>query len=266
MLELRTPMEIATQNADLATVKERLAKGDTPQDLNHLGIPVLYDALKTNRLELLEALYGAGLDLSTPYNQNGYTPLIYACLFCEIVTIEWLLDKGLNVNEQTPMGISAMHVAAQRGELVVTAFLYQLGANIFSQTKHGESPLLVSLTSSNGLSVFKFLLQCYRENERDVGNDLMRCIAYIFEKQHTHAVEAVEVLLPFAEYIPNEQDIRRHMEKPGNYSSSGLRSLENTLNTRLSRALFALLKSERVSRASRKTIARAPSWRGMEGL
>lgn len=259
-------MEIATQNEDLVAVRERLAQGDTPQDLNHLGIPVLYDALKTNRLELLEALHSAGLDLTTPYNHNGYTPLIYACLYCEIVTIQWLLDKGLQVNAQTPMGISAIHVAAQRGELAVTAFLYKEGANIFCQTRHGESPLLVSLTSSRGLSVFKFLLQCYRENARGIDDDFMRCIAYVFEKQHAQAIEAVDVLLPFADDIPNEQDIRGHMEQPGNYSSSGLRSLENTLNTRLSRALFALLKSERVSRASRSLAAPARRWQGMEGL
>ncbi|MEM9255186.1 MAG: ankyrin repeat domain-containing protein [Pseudomonadota bacterium] len=266
MPELRTPLEIATQSSDLPAIQARLVQGDTPQDLNHLGIPVLYDALKTNRLDIMDSLDAAGLDLSTPYNQNGYTPLIYACLFCEIGVVDWLLAKGLDINEKTSLGISPMHVAAQRGEPSIATHLYNLGADVFCRTRHGESPLLVSLTSRRGLDVFKFILQCYRHNEREVGSDLMRCIAYVFEKQHAQAINAVIALLPFAVELPNEPAIRQYMSQPGNYSSAGIRSLDNTLNTSLSRALFALLKSERISRASNTDAKSTDHWEAIEGL
>jgi len=104
MRELRTQLEIAIQNQDVQHIAQRLSSGDTPQDPNHLGIPVLYDALKSNNLEILELLCKYKLKLNIPYNQNGYTPLIYACLYCKLETVKWLLSKGLSINDTTPLG------------------------------------------------------------------------------------------------------------------------------------------------------------------
>jgi|GEM_PF-6567908 len=252
MRELRTQLEIAIQNQDVQHIAQRLSSGDTPQDPNHLGIPVLYDALKSNNLEILELLYKYKLKLNIPYNQNGYTPLIYACLYCKLETVKWLLSKGLSINDTTPLGVTAMHTAAQRGELQIAEYLYHQQADIYCKTSHGESPLFVSMTCKHSLDVFYFLLKCHKEQNRSLGNDFMRCFAYAFEKQQSDAVDAIRALLPFAEKTPNEKDIREYMAQPGNYSSSAFRSLENTLNSDLSRALFALLKSERVIRASQK--------------
>ena len=131
MQMLSTPLETAIQKKDLELIRRHIASGDTPQDLNHLGIPVLYDALKSNDLALLDLFYDAGMDLTFPYNQNGFTPFIYACLYCELQTVKWLVSKHIDINLCTTMGISAMHVAAQRGDLEIVKFLYTKKANVF---------------------------------------------------------------------------------------------------------------------------------------
>ena len=250
MQALNTPLEVATVQQDHAAIKQRFALGDTPQDLNHMGIPVLYDALKTNDLTTLGLFFDAGMDLTLPYNQDGYIPFVYACLYCELATVAWLVDTGVDVNLRTAMGISAMHVAAQRGDLAIIKYLYQHGAQVFCYSKNQESPLYVSLTAKKSLAVFRFLLQCYHDQQRSIDDDLMPCIAYIFDKQHTDGVDALAALLPFAAYVPEAADIHAYLSIPGNCSSTVLKSLDITLNSKLSNALFALLKAERVRRAS----------------
>ena len=243
-------MEIAVQEQNLAAIRQRLTQGDTPQDHNHLGIPVLYDALRTNNRDILEAFQSARADWNTPYNHQGYTPLVYASLYCEQGTIEWLLEHGQSIRQKTARGISVLHVAAQRGDLAIARFLHHHGADPFAATEHNEVPLLVSLKAKRGLSVFKMLLACYEQQHQSIGPLVMTCLTHILEKQQPEAIETVHALLPFIESIPTEQQIRAHMLTPGNYSSFLLRSIENTLESRLSAAIFALLRSEQLIRNS----------------
>jgi hypothetical protein len=265
MQVLSTPLESAIQKRDLDFVRQRIVLGDTPQDLNHLGIPVLYDALKSNDLSLLDLFYDKGMDLTLPYNQNGFTPFIYACLYCELETIEWLVSKHVDINLRTSMGISAMHVAAQRGDVEVVKFLHTKKANVFCHSNNKESPLLMSLTVSKSLLVFQFLLRCYKQNEKRIDEDLMPCIAFIFDKQNKHAVDAMAALLPYAAYIPTLQEIYDYLAKKGCSSSAVIGSLDRTMNSHLSGALIALLKSERIRRASVGIISEKV-FSGIDGL
>ena len=265
MQMLSTPLETAIQKKDLELIRRHIACGDTPQDLNHLGIPVLYDALKSNDLALLDLFYDAGMDLTFPYNQNGFTPFIYACLYCELQTVKWLVSKHIDINLCTTMGISAMHVAAQRGDLEIVKFLYTKKANVFCYSNNKESPLLMSLTVSKSLSVFEFLLRCYKENNKHIDEDLMPCIAFIFDKQNSHAVEAMAALLPFAAYIPSIKEIHDYLSIQNNSTSAVIRSLERTMNSNLSGALIALLKSERIRRASAGKVTETV-FSGIDGL
>ena len=280
MSELSTPLERAVRREDISAVNLRFQQGDTPQDLNHSGIPVLFDALKTNNIALLQCLQQHRANFNQPYNHNGYTPLIYACLYCELPTITWLIQQGQAVQQRTAMGIGAMHVAVQRGNLPIVEFLYQQGADIFTPSPSGELPLLLSLKAKNGLPVFKFLLGCYAARQQAIQPLVLPTLAIIFEKQPAHADAAIRALLPFMQSIPSEAEIRKYMALPGNYASSPLRSLQMTLGTRLSASLFALLKAQRISRkvmdkekvkgkgsnkASVKTVP-PEYWQGPEGL
>ena len=262
---LSTPLEKAVQEKDLLAIKRRFVLGDSPRDLNHLGIPVIYDVLKSNELTILELFYDAGMDLTQPYNLNGFTPFIYACLYCELSTIEWLASKNIDIQQCTPMGISPMHVAAQRGELEVVKFLYTNKANVFCYSNNRESPLLMSLNVSKSLSVFRYLLRCYKENDKRIDEDLMSCIAFIFDKQNKHAVDAMAALLPFAAFIPSVQEIYDYLSKRGNNSSIVMGSLNRTMNSNLSGALIALLKAERIRRASFDGVS-DQAFTGIEGL
>lgn len=266
MTELRTPLEIALLDEDLAGVNARLEAGDTPHSLNHLGIPALYDALRRNNLTVLDRLDEAGTDWSTPYNLGGFTPLIYASLHCDIKTVRWLVERGQDVCQRTQRGIGVMHVSAQREGEEIARYLYQQGADPFRETDHGETPLLISLKAKKGLSVFTFLLDCYVEASTDLTPLLLPCVARIFDKQQSEGVQSLEALLRCVEVeaLPSEKEIRGYLEQPGHFSSSPFRTLDKTLSTRMSHTLFALLKSARISRAF--PAGGDSNWRGLGGL
>ena len=266
MQELRTPLEIALQQRDKTAIRARLAQGDAPEQPNHLGIPALFDGLRSNDLDILAMLDDAGADWDTPYNDQGYTALIYACLHCELKTVAWLLDRGQSVQQRTALGVTVMHVAVQRDSEEVARYLYRHGACPFGATRHGEFPLLVSLKAKRGLTTTRFLLRCYKEHDKTLDGETMACIACIVEKQHAHAVDALRALLPFAGSLPTEAELTEYMRTPGQYSSMPFRTLEQTLQSRLTATLFALLDAERISRRYSTPKAGFTAWRGYEGL
>lgn len=266
MSEFRTKLEIIIQQqrfTDLVDyVEDQVGSGNIAaylnQQKNHLGIPIFYDALKTNNLEIISYLLAQGVSLSEPYNEGGYTPFVYACLYCQLATIELIVKENINVNQQTDSGITGFHVAAQRGNLEILEYLFNIGASPFIRTQQGETALLVSLKSQQGLAAFKWLLKCYLQvqgkqapqvnSPENLQALVLPCLAYIIEKQQPDALEAATVLVPYIAELPDGQSISEYMSLPGNYSSTPLRSLDSTLASRTSEAIFSLLKAERLAR------------------
>ena len=252
--------------ADAAAVVERLEAGEHPHSPTHLGIPVLFEGLRSNALDVVEALDRAGTDWSTPYNEGGFTPLIYASLHCALPTVAWLVERGQPVTQTTPSGVGVLHVAAQRPDPTVAHFLHDAGADPFAETQQGEIPLLISLKSKGGLAMFRFMLQCYADADRMLDEALMPCLARILDRQDADAVARVRALMPHATHLPSEAEIRAFMGRPGQAPSLSFRTLEQTLSSRASAAVFALLKAERIARAAPSTAMPGSIWRGEPGL
>jgi hypothetical protein len=248
MSDLRSPLEIAIEAQDLGRIKTLLETGSCPNDLNHLGIPVFYDALKTNHIALLESLLSAGMNLNIPYNQDGFSAFIYACLYCNVDMVQWLLQQQQDINQATQKGVRGVHVAAQRSDVEMIQLLKQAGADLFCITHHNETPLQISLKSKHGLDIFKWLLRCYQEQETSISDLVLPCLGFIIEKQQPDAVEATQALLAVMDSIPTKETIIEYLNRPGNYSSTPLRSLTSTLATPLSQAIFSLLQADSLAR------------------
>ncbi|MEM1437174.1 MAG: ankyrin repeat domain-containing protein [Pseudomonadota bacterium] len=248
MAELRTPLEIAVQSGDLPGVQRQFQRGATPNDRNHLGIPVLFDALRRNELTLLTLFDRAGVCWQQPYNTGGYTPLVYACLYCELEVVRYLCEQGQSIDQCTAHGVRGIHVAVQRPTLEVAQFLHEAGANLFAETGQGESALLISLRCKANLAAFHWLLQRYGSAGRDLSPLVLPCLAHLLEQQRPDAVQAAAALLPLVAQVPGETALGDYLRQPGNYASTALRPLSIALDSRLSRQLFALLRAEALSR------------------
>ena len=91
-------------------------------------------ACKCNRVSVLERLVRAGARLDAdPYRG---TPLIWAAVCnCEEAAA-WLIDHGADVNQKTSFGglthgqgITALHMAAQYGQMAAVRLLVERGAD-----------------------------------------------------------------------------------------------------------------------------------------
>lgn len=91
-------------------------------------------ACKCGRLAVLERLLRAGARLDAdPYRG---TPLIWAAVCNRTETVAWLLDHGADINQRATFGglthgqgITALHMAAQYGNLGVVQLLIERGAD-----------------------------------------------------------------------------------------------------------------------------------------
>ena len=91
-------------------------------------------ACKSNRVGVLERLTRAGARLDAdPYRG---TPLIWAAACSRTESARWLLDHGADVNRRATFGgpthgqgVTAMHIAAQNGDLATVRLLVERGAS-----------------------------------------------------------------------------------------------------------------------------------------
>ena len=103
-------------------------------------------ACKNGRTTVLPRLVQAGARLDAdPYRG---TPLIWAAVCNRIETAEWLIDHGATVNLKATFGglthgqgITALHMASQRGHLSMVRMLIQRGADpkIKDDLYHGDA-------------------------------------------------------------------------------------------------------------------------------
>jgi ankyrin repeat protein len=92
-------------------------------------------ASKSNRVAVLERLVRAGARLDAdPYRG---TPLVWAASCNGLEAVSWLLDHGADIDRKGTFGgpshgqgITALHMAAQKGNLAVVKLLVQRGANL----------------------------------------------------------------------------------------------------------------------------------------
>ena len=91
-------------------------------------------ACKSNRVSVLERLVRAGARLDAdPYRG---TPLIWAAACNRTEAATWLLDRGASVNRKGTFGglthgqgVTALHMAAQNGHMLMVKLLVDRGAD-----------------------------------------------------------------------------------------------------------------------------------------
>lgn len=74
--------------------------------------------------------------------EHGNSPLLYtAARFGHLKVVEWLLERGANVNEKQGSGSTPLHGAAWVGNLEICKLLLRKGANVFEKNNLGETAL-----------------------------------------------------------------------------------------------------------------------------
>jgi len=107
----------------------------------------LWEAAGTGNLADAKAALEAGADLNaldTRTNQNGRTALNYAAEKNQAAMIQWLIDRGAEVNRANNTGFTPLHHAAESGSPAAAEMLLKLGAALKATNRRGETPLAVA--------------------------------------------------------------------------------------------------------------------------
>ena len=93
-------------------------------------------AAREGRLKVVQYLESCGAEI-----KSDSTSLYYAAYSDNAELVEYLLDKGVNVNTKYRRGETALHAAAGFANCKVVELLLAHGAEINAQDDDGQTPL-----------------------------------------------------------------------------------------------------------------------------
>lgn len=125
---------------------------------------LLFNAINESFFELADLLLRCNADIS---NGRGGFPMLYSIIYekaqdnnnnFEIVRIiDYLLGRGLIIDEAAANGKTALMIAVDRGDIFITNALLERNANINARNNVGDTALLIAAKSRN-INMVKFLL------------------------------------------------------------------------------------------------------------
>ncbi|XP_013925191.1 PREDICTED: arf-GAP with coiled-coil, ANK repeat and PH domain-containing protein 2 [Thamnophis sirtalis] len=124
----------------------------------------LYQAAYQKSLPHMAEALAQGADVNWSNRQkNGFTPLIQAVRGGSLVTCEFLLQNGANVNLRDTQGRGPLHHATILGHTGQVCLFLKRGANQHARDEDGKDPLTVAIEAANADIVT--LLRLARMNE-----------------------------------------------------------------------------------------------------
>ena len=132
---------IAIRNDYAATVNDLLNRGFDPNTRNERGQPGLTIAMQEHSLKVARALLARpGVDVNA-LNQQGESALMMAALKGDLAGAQLLLEHGAKVNLT---GWSPLHYAASGPEPELVQFLLERGAEVDAASPNGSTPLMMA--------------------------------------------------------------------------------------------------------------------------
>ena len=127
----------------------------------HDGSSALHKACRAGHGGVARALLENNWSLLNARDRWMWTPLHYAARYGTSQVVEYLVSLGLDIEAQTPLGLTACHLAAARGDIQSLKSLMYVGqpdSIISNRTKKGRTPLHFAAESGH-LEVARILLR-----------------------------------------------------------------------------------------------------------
>lgn len=150
-----SPLQLAAQYSQVEVARVLLAH-DPAANINLLSrtdsSSALYYAVGRGSIEMVDLLLKSNASARGKQQKNGGFPLLYATKIddtsASVAIISMLMTAGADVNERSEHDhITAIHSAAERGNLIVFQHLLVHGANIRSLSKKKQSVLHIAIAS-----------------------------------------------------------------------------------------------------------------------
>jgi ankyrin repeat protein len=120
----------------------------------------IFDAAQRNNLKRVKELLDSGVDVNFVDYDNGNTALHAACSNGGKQTIEFLLQRGANINAVNNNGLTPLHMLISKQYNALALWLVKQGANLHIEDKRGYSARDLALgyfqTELDGNYIFPF--------------------------------------------------------------------------------------------------------------
>jgi ankyrin repeat protein len=108
----------------------------------------IFEAARSGDVSRIEFLISIKPDTIHKINENGFTPLIIACYRDQKKVVELLLNKGVDVNYNSPEG-SALIGTCYKGNTEIANMLLGYKANMDAQNEQGTTALIFAVQTNN---------------------------------------------------------------------------------------------------------------------
>jgi ankyrin repeat protein len=122
----------------------------------------LFTAVKTGDAETVKQLAAQGVPLNTRQPKTGFSPFLIAAGLGKVEVAACLAKNGVDVNEGTPHGTTALMLAAAQGHIPMVNWLLNNGAD-------------VSLQNASDANVLSYTLKLFEGTEQ-VLNDIVKLL------------------------------------------------------------------------------------------
>ena len=106
-----------------------------------LSADEIHEAVKNNDLDRVKILITKTPDLINSKDDNGRTPLHWACRGTSFEIVSCLVKNGTDVNARDVNNIAPIHSTASRGNIEATGLLLEYGANVNIVGRSGNTAL-----------------------------------------------------------------------------------------------------------------------------
>ena len=138
----RTVLISAAARGHLDVLNALLTRGADPNVKDKRGYTALSHAVEAMYEDVIDALLNRP-DLDTNSQGLNNRPVLLAYVWRDDkARVEKLLARGANVNAQDADGDTALHGAAQSGNVEIARILLDKGANLNAKNRQGGTPLM----------------------------------------------------------------------------------------------------------------------------
>ncbi len=149
----------AAYSGDLATLSMLIEpSSDIINSKTLSGDSALHVAVSQGQLATIEYLIEKGIEINYA-NSAGYTALHLAVNESKLDIIRYLIKKGIEANCKNNFGDTALHIAVYQGNLPVTQCLIKGGVNLNCTNEYGDTPLHLAVGGSPIRIVEELLVQ-----------------------------------------------------------------------------------------------------------
>lgn len=147
--EAMTPLLHAVKTSNLKIVKYLISCGADFMHRDRYNMTALAWAAKSNQLDIVQHLFNLNADFLKISDVNRITPFQHAAKEGHIKVVEFLFEKGADINGQDKFGMSALSWAARGKWMAVLEFLLEKKADINQRDRYERSSLQIAIKANS---------------------------------------------------------------------------------------------------------------------